>query len=39
MRRGRMARGHSRRNFRQASGSHPRNNPYRVGPVRGGIRL
>lgn len=35
-RRGRMSRGHSRRNFRKAYGSHPLNR-YRHG--RGGIRL
>lgn len=36
MRRGKMSRGHSRRNFRRASGTHRRNV---AGPMRGGIRL
>jgi hypothetical protein len=35
-RRGKMARGHSRRNFRRTAGSHPKN---QVRPMRGGIRL
>lgn len=38
-RRGRMSRGHSRRNFRKAAVNiHPKN-VLRVGPMRGGIRL
>lgn len=39
-RRGRMSRGHSKRQFRQgARNVHPKNHLYTTRPMRGGIRL